>query len=364
MKQKGILFIIEILNNGGGAQRVMSRLANGLSKNHQVYLMYFRTGDKPYIIAPQVHLIKPEGSSVWQMPEKRSLWYMMLWHLKNYLAVFPKILRVNKIKREYQIDTTISFLKLGNIVNVFSDGKDKRIVSERDDPTKVGIVYRISSSAAHFLADFAVFQSKRVRNMYCDRVQKKSTVIFNPVEVSCSVNAVCVKKIVTCGRLTEQKNQKLLIRAFAMFHTFHKEHHLYIYGRGELLDELLKTAEKYNVQDFVHFEGFKEDIHAAIADAEQFVLSSDHEGLSNALMEAMMMGHACISTNCAGSDELIENEKNGLLVPIGDVNALSKAMCRLSDDPGLRVKLGHAAARTAAENWSTERIMRLWEKIL
>ncbi len=236
-------------------------------------------------------------------------------------------------------------------------------MSERDDPTKVGIVYRISSSFAHFLADYAVFQSKRVRNIYCDKVQKKSIVIFNPTEVSCKANAVCAKKIATSGRLTEQKNQKLLIRAFAMFHKLHREHHLYIYGRGELLDELLKMAEQYNIQDFVHFEGFKEDIHAAIADAEQFVLSSDHEGLSNALMEAMMMGHACISTNCAGSDELIENEENGLLVPVGDAKALCEAMCRLSDDPDLRAKLGRAAAHTAG-NWSTERIVRLWEKLL
>lgn len=363
MKQKKVLFIIEMLNNGGGAQRVICRLANELSKNHQVYLMYFRTGDKPYTLASRVHLIKPEDSPVWQMPEKRSFWRMLLWHLKNYLAVFTKILKVNKIKRENQIDTTISFLKLGNIVNVLSKGKDKRIVSERDDPTKVGIVYRISSSFAHFLADFAVFQSKRVRNMYCGRVQKKSAVIFNPTEVSCGANAICTKKVVTVGRLTEQKNQKLLIRAFAMFHKFHREHHLYIYGRGELLDELQKTAEQYNIQDFVHFEGFKEDIHAAIADAEQFVLSSDHEGLSNALMEAMMMGHACISTNCAGSDELIKNGENGLLVPVGDTQALCEAMCRLSDNPELRAKLGHAAAHTAG-NWSTEQIVRLWENFL
>lgn len=363
MKQKRILCIIELLDYGGGAERVMSRLANGLSRNHQVYLMCFRTGDKPYYLAPQVHLIKPEGSSVWKMPGKRSLWYMMLWHLKNYLAVFPKIMKVNKIKREHQIDTTISFLKLGNVVNVLSNGKDKRIVSERHDPAKVGIVYRISNSVAHFLADFAVFQSKRVQNMYCDRVQKKSTVIFNPVEVSCSVNAICVKKIVTSGRLVEQKNQKLLIRAFAMFHALHKEHHLYIYGSGELLDELLKTAETYNVQDFVHFEGFKEDIHAAIADAEQFVLSSDHEGMSNALMEAMMMGHACISTDCAGSDELIEDGKNGLLVPVGDAQALCEAMCRLSNDPVLRGRLGRAAAVTA-QTWKPEVVMQAWERIL
>lgn len=363
MKQKRILFIIEILDNGGGAERVISRLTSELSTRHRVYLMYFRNGDKPYYIAPQVQLIKPDDNEIAQVQTKDCHIKTALWHLKNYFAVIPKLIEVKKIKSEYQIDTTVSFLKLGNVVNILAGGKDIKIVSERFDPSKMDLLYRLSATFANFFADRVVFQTKRVQNMYCEKVQNKSIVITNPTEVSCGVNAVRTKRIVTVGRLNRQKNHKLLIRAFALFHTTHQEYHLHIYGEGGLLDELLQVAGDYNVSEFVHFDGFRDDVHAAIADAEQFVLSSNFEGLSNALMEAMMMGHACISTNCAGSDELIENEKNGLLVPIGDVNALSKAMCRLSDDSGLRERLGRAAA-VAAQAWKTETVTRLWENIL
>ena len=76
-----------------------------------------------------------------------------------------------------------------------------------------------------------------------------------------------------------------------------------------------------------------------------------------------MMGHACISTACTGADELIVDGKTGLLVPVGDAAALSGAMCRLSDNPELRERLGKAAA-IAAQEWATERVARLWERIL
>jgi glycosyltransferase involved in cell wall biosynthesis len=361
--KKRILFIIEMLDNGGGAERVASRLVNELSKRHQVYLMYFRNGDKPYYISPQVRLIKPDDNTTSQTPSITSHKNMFLWHLKNYFSVFSKVLNVKRVKREHQIDTTISFLKLGNVVNVLARGKDKIIVSERFDPSKMDTVYRISVSFANHFADHVVFQSKRVRDMYCEKIQKKSSVIVNPTEVNCEVKTLRAKKIVAVGRLTAQKNHKLLIRAFAMFHATHQEHHLHIFGEGELLEELHQTAEECDVKSFVHFEGFKNDIHAAIADAEQFVVSSDFEGLSNALMEAMMMGHACISTDCAGSDELIENEITGLLVPVGNVKALCEAMCRLSDDFELRKRLGRAAA-VVARAWDTESVIPSWERIL
>ena len=242
-------------------------------------------------------------------------------------------------------------------------GKCRKIVSERNDPSCKDEKYRKRALFVNQRADHVVFQTRRVQEMYPEDVRRKSSVVVNPTEVSCKAADVKAKKIVTVGRLHEQKNQKMLLKAFSLYHKDHPDHHLYFYGEGELLQELMQVARNNNISRFVHFEGFKAGVHEAIADAEQFVLSSDYEGLPNALMEAMMMGLACISTACNGSDVLIENEKNGLLVPVGDAEALSKAMCRLSDDPGLRERLGRAAAVTARD-WTTERVVRLWETIL
>jgi glycosyltransferase involved in cell wall biosynthesis len=84
--------------------------------------------------------------------------------------------------------------------------------------------------------------------------------------------------------------------------------------------------------------------------------------MPNALMEAMMMGLPCISTNCSGIGEIICNEIDGLLVPKEDVSSLSKAMCRLSDDKALQNRL-REAARVKAEAWKTETIAEKWEEL-
>ena len=84
--------------------------------------------------------------------------------------------------------------------------------------------------------------------------------------------------------------------------------------------------------------------------------------MPNALMEAMMMGLPCISTDCSGVREIITNEVNGLLVPIEDVSSLARAMCRLSDDKMLQDRLGKAAKRKS-EMWKTENIIQKWEEL-
>jgi glycosyltransferase involved in cell wall biosynthesis len=270
---------------------------------------------------------------------------------------------VTAVRYKYNIDTTVSFLRGPNILNVMAGGKCRKIVSERNDPSCKDEYYRKRALFVNQRADHVVFQTRRVQEMYPEDVRRKSSVIVNPTEVSCMAADVKSKKIVTVGRLHEQKNQKMLLKAFSLYHKSHPDYHLYFYGEGELLQELMQAARNYNLSRCVHFEGFKEDIHEAIADAEQFVLSSDYEGLPNALMEAMMMGLACISTACNGSEVLIDHEQNGLLVPVGDAETLGKAMCRLSDEPRLRDRLGKAAALSAQE-WKTERVVRLWERIL
>ena len=90
------------------------------------------------------------------------------------------------------------------------------------------------------------------------------------------------------GRLVPQKNHKFLIKAFSLFHKIHTEYHLNIYGIGPLLDELQNLVKKLNLVEYIHFKGFFEEIHEQIKDAEQFILSSDFEGMPNALLEAMM----------------------------------------------------------------------------
>ena len=105
------------------------------------------------------------------------------------------------------------------------------------------------------------------------------------------------------------------------------------------------------------------NIHEQISDANAFVLSSDYEGLSNALLEAMMMGLPCISTDCAGSDEYINNYENGLLVPIGDKDALASAMLEVLENKELSSRLGNNA-RKASATFAKDNVLNRWFELI
>lgn len=346
--QKNILFLISSIW-GGGAERVACRLVSEFSKRHNVYLMYFAEKENRYFIAPKVHLIPfilPKNSQKIN-PSPKEL----------------KMIEIEKVRRIYRIDITISFLNWPNILNVISGGESKKILSERNDPEGKGEEYFNNMKMAYEKADVVVFQTRYVKNKFSKNIQLKSKIIQNPVNVKCLADDTNIKKkIVAVGRLVPQKNHQLLIKAFSIFQKLHKEYHLYIYGSGDLLDELKKLTIQKDVKNFVHFEGFCQDVHEKIKDAEQFILSSDYEGMPNALMEAMMMGLPCISTNYNGVRDIIFDGINGLLVPLGDVSSLGRAMCRLSDDEKLQKKL-RRGARLKSEEWKTERIVKKWEEL-
>ena len=170
-------------------------------------------------------------------------------------------------------------------------------------------------------------------------------------------------KIVSVGRLDAQKNQKMLIDAFAKMKEKFPNYKLYIYGEGSLRTQLSKQIKMLGLSGNVILKGNVLDIHSQIADASMFVLSSNYEGLSNALLEAMMMGLPCISTNCAGSDEVIVDGINGVLVPVGNVDALSAAMIKIADDKSFAHRIG-LVARNTAEVFKTENVMEQWISVI
>ena len=105
--------------------------------------------------------------------------------------------------------------------------------------------------------------------------------------------------------LFSEKKQAMLIRAFQRFSLFHPKYTLSIYGEGPLLEYLTRLILELGMQEKIRLEGWSSQVHQEISDAEFFVLSSNHEGLSNALLEAMMMGFPVITTDCEGSTDVV-----------------------------------------------------------
>ena len=163
-------------------------------------------------------------------------------------------------------------------------------------------------------------------------------------------------EILCTGRLVSAKGQRILLQAFAAL-TSRNPLRLVFIGDGPDQPALQSLAASLGLAAQVEWTGALDHAStlARVARADLFVLASFAEGLPVALMEAMALGVPCVSTFIAGIPELIENGKNGLLVPASDHAALAAAIQRLIDDPSLRQRLAERARQTVAEEYNLER---------
>ena len=274
---------------------------------------------------------------------------------------------IRKFVKKEKPDVIVSFMaQVCLLVGVALLGKRERIImSERIDPSQVkrNIVYKCVLNYLYKNADAVIFQTKRAQNYFGKKIRNNSCIIANPIRVTAEALENSSNKIVTAGRLVPQKNHKMLIDAFAKVVGKYPEYRLEIFGDGELKEELEKHIANISLQEKIILRGNVLELHQNMADAKIFVLSSDFEGLSNALLEAMMMGLPCISTACAGSDEMIVDGENGLLVPVRDTAALSEAMLRIiEDDKGAKILRKNAKA--SLEQCKVDKIIKQWSDVI
>ncbi len=155
--------------------------------------------------------------------------------------------------------------------------------------------------------------------------------------------------LLNTGVLDGQKNQKLLLQAFAKVRAVRPARCI-ILGDGPLRAALEAEAKALGAAEDVAFLGFQSNPYKFMAKADAFILSSNYEGLPVVVLEALACGCPVISTDCDfGPAEAIENEKNGLLVPVGNAVALSDAVLKVLSDDGLRQRLIDNGRRRAQD---------------
>ena len=348
-----MLFLITSLY-GGGAEKVCCVLASQMAEDNRVAVVYLTDseGGKAYPLHPAVERIRlPYRSCSLRRAPLRWLAYNLL-----------NIRAVRKIKKERSTDVSVSLLLMPNLLNVLSRRRERVITSERANPRIYHPERFWMTRMAYALSDHVVFQSSRVQGLYGPRIRDHSSIIMNPVSVSCLAAEKRNRRIVSAGRLVEQKNHGMLIRGFAAFHDRFPEYTLTIYGEGEERAALEELIAALGLKEAVFLPGNTERLHDEIRDAEIFVLSSNFEGLSNALLECMTMGIACISTRCEGSTDVIRHGENGLLIDIGDEEALAGALCTLAADPVYRERL-EAKAREDAAAFDKDTVIENWKKV-
>lgn len=168
--------------------------------------------------------------------------------------------------------------------------------------------------------------------------------------------------VVHAGRLHHQKNQAMLLEAFSLLENRPSE--LWMLGEGELLGELQSLAGRLGIADRVRWLGFRENPYPFFNAANCFALSSDFEGLPNAVIEAMVCGTPVVSTRCPyGPEELIEDSVSGRLVPVGDVDGFTSAIESLAADPSRTEDMGAAARRQTFDRFTIDRTCRPYEDL-
>lgn len=165
------------------------------------------------------------------------------------------------------------------------------------------------------------------------------------------------------ARMTEQKDPLTLIKAFATAAAGNPDMVLLMVGDGDLKQEAMSLAIATGINEKIIFEPFRSDVPEVLQAMDVFCLPSLWEGLPIGLLEAMAMRKAVIATAVDGSSEIIEPGKNGLLVPVQNVEALASAISQLAADAALRNSFGHAARATVARCFDINSMTRKIESI-
>lgn len=321
-----LLFTIGNLESGG-AERVVATLANEFVHNNlDVYIIFLSSGS---------------NNSFYKLDERVKI-IPLLKDTKN-LSIREKTIRLAKEIDQINPDIVVSFLNYVIFYTFFALKKAKNknikfIVSERNYPRKVPGILPLRLLRNHIFrrADGCVFQTNGSKNYF--RNVRKSIVIPNPIFLNTALMPVVNREniILMVGSDKREKNRPMAFKAFSLFKLTHSNYKLVIIGSPSNKSEL-KLLERLNIKDDVVFLGVMNNWHEKYYTSKMFVLTSNFEGMPNALMEACALQIPCISTDCppGGPKEIIQNNSNGILVKTNDYRSLAKSMSILADDDKL-----------------------------
>lgn len=329
---------------GGGAERVISNLANRLSEYYDVSIIIFSNEESAYKLNKNIKLVRPnrfqQGISIIE-------------RISGFITR-SSFLRQN-IKK---YDCIISFDTLLAIQCKFMNPKIKVIGSERANPYFVkGFKEKLAIKLSSVLDGF-VFQTKGASMCYPKVIRRKSCIIPNAFwgrdiilpKYTDRENCICAS-----GRITTVKRYDLIIKAFEIVRRKHPEYSLKIYGVGDREADIQKLIADCGLTDSVCLMGWSKDIISDLLENKIFILTSDYEGMPNGLIEAMACGCTCVSRNCRfGPSEIIDNEKNGLLVDSDLENDFASALTRVIEDISLAEEMSVNAYKKIKQEFNEQ----------
>lgn len=358
MNQKRPIIFVTVSMGGGGTERVISILANHYCKqNIPVTILLIADNRVEYELDKKIQVVNVSEATGGSLT--------------------GRVKRVCTIRKYLKMDPQARVIAMGTVTAMFTllagiGLKCDVVISERNDPNRLN--HKPISNMAKFLrnllycrAKAIVLQTEDVRRCFPEYLVKKSVVIPNPLShdlPDVNLNVGRKKTVITAGRLTAQKNHRLLIDAFYEFYKTHPDYKLMIYGKGELEEELRSYIAKIGMNGKITICGFCNDLYTELQTNGIYVSSSDWEGISNSLIEALAFGIPTIATDCpvGGSRMFIQDGENGILIPIGDKVALIEAMTEIIEDTSFSKRLSENAV-TIRRQLSAEKIADEWMQL-
>lgn len=335
--------------HAGGAERVISLLANTFAQK----------GYEVEIVCINKHLV------FYPIDENVKVWFAED-EVKS-LSILKKVLWLRNHIKNDRPDVVIAFMlevycvTLASLIGV----SVPVISSERIDPHFFGRAKGLLRWLLLRRTTHLVVQTVRIKDFYSAKLQSRTTIIPNPVtdKVFSLTPTLKQKRIIAVGRLAYQKNYPMMFRAFAKVHHDFPDWQLVVYGNGPQKDEIRGVIERLGMEGHIILAGKSDHVVEEMNKSSLFVMSSDYEGMSNALLEAVCVGLPVISTDVSGARDLITEGVNGYIVPVGNERALTLALSSMLSSPEKMDEMGRQS-KALAPRFREEQIVGQWEELI
>ncbi len=359
----------------GGIEKCISTLANTLCKNYQVNVIStYKLYEKPsFPIDDRVKItyLIPDLS-----PSKNEF-IDSVKHLK-FIKGFK--LGITNLK--------VLYLKKKKMIEAIKNCDSDVIISTRDihndwlgkygNPNilKIGWEHNHHNNDKKYInkiiksvskLDYFVLVSKELEEFYRQKVKCKTVYIPNTLDYyPKKVSDLEEKRIISVGRLSEEKGYLDLIDVFSLVHRVYPDWKLDIIGDGNQKENIQKKIEEYGLKDFIILHGFqnKEYINQLLQKSSVYVMCSYTESFGIVLLEAFSFGIPCVAFDSArGATEIISNNWDGYLIKNRNKEIMAKKVCELISNPNRRIIMG-ANGIKKANQYSMDEIRKYWIQII
>lgn len=358
MKKKIVFYTSSLAK--GGAQRVIVNLAESLvKKGYPVTIVTTMKGEQEYVISEGIGRVYSDITEE-EITSSR---------IKNFIGRFRKL---RNIWVQEEAGIIVAFIGKNNFMALLTAFglKIPVITSVRGEPREeyYNSLLRLLSKTLMGFSKGLILQTPDALKYFPRWMQKKSVILDNPLNpefIDEYYEGTRENEIVTVGRLDSNKNQKLIVDAFCSIAKEFPDTKLILYGDGEDREYLTKYVQKSGYVNQIALPGAVNNVKERIRKSKIFVLSSNTEGMPNALLEAMALGIPSISTDCpcGGPRMLMEGKRNGILVPVGEVQPMAEAMKQLLTDNVLWEEYSRNAYKLT-EELHPNKVNQKWEEYL